>query len=143
MERSLSILSQLGNGVENNLTQDHLDLQIHRTLSFAINGGLNLNVGSYKVMTDANKLMSMRFLAQSHILTMFAHLALLPFVVLKMIQLTAAYGLSPEAPIGLACFGSMLCKRGKMQLGCNFTKLAKSPAREHFSRHRRGAMHIW
>jgi predicted ATPase len=152
LEKNLSVLSQLGEGITNNLSQEELDRQTHSTLASLIRVTSEVNIANHKVNTESNKLAAMKFLAQLHILAYLAQPVLHPFVVLKMIQITVAHGkfksvilfcrsifillstdhlfestgLSAESSIGIACFGSFLARCGKLQLGCRFTALAKS-----------------
>jgi predicted ATPase len=92
LEKNLSVLSQLGEGITNNLSQEELDRQTHSTLASLIRVTSEVNIANHKVNTESNKLAAMKFLAQLHILAYLAQPVLHPFVVLKMIQITVAHG---------------------------------------------------
>lgn len=127
LRQGIEIIARLGESVPNNLSPEELDRQTNETLSSIIKFTSDMRVNSdLNVMTDTTKLAVMRFLAQLHLLAIFGHPLLHPFLILKMVQCTATYGFSPESPIALVCFGSFLVKRGKFSLGCRFTSLAKA-----------------
>ncbi|KAL7490060.1 hypothetical protein ACHAW6_015800 [Cyclotella cf. meneghiniana] len=125
MEKGNTILSRLGEVIPNNPSKEALDEYIQQTQSL-IRGVSENDILSLRLVTDKSKLAAMKFLAQLESITVMAKPALHPFVTLKMVQLTMLHGLSPVSPIGFVYFGSLLAKRGSIQLGHRFTLLAKA-----------------
>ena len=78
------------------------------------------------MMTDPKKLMAIKFLAEIQGIAYFVNPAVNKIAIMKMVQMTISYGLSPAAPFGMACFGSFLAKNGNLTAGHRFVLLAKS-----------------
>lgn len=66
------------------------------------------------------------FLAKISNIAFFVNESLNSWVVLKMVEITVSSGIAPESSIAFAAFGSLLAKRGEIELATYYTGLAKS-----------------
>ncbi|KAL7481155.1 hypothetical protein ACHAW6_006837, partial [Cyclotella cf. meneghiniana] len=81
---------------------------------------------SYHLFTDYKKAMALKFLAKLESPIHQVNPVLLPFITIKIIQLTIEHGMSPMSAIGFAYFGGMVAELGDIQGGHRYTKLAKA-----------------
>ncbi|KAL7464104.1 hypothetical protein ACHAXS_004440, partial [Conticribra weissflogii] len=80
---------------------------------------------NYNLMTDASKIMAMKFLSRLEISLVMGRRGVIPIVTSKMVELSLAYGLTPMSAIGFAYFGSMLASIGYINEGYRYVKLSK------------------
>jgi predicted ATPase len=81
---------------------------------------------SYHVVTDVKKVMALKFLAKLESSCLQVNTALVPFVTMKIVELTIEHGLSPMSAIGFTYFGGMIAEIGNIRDGYRYTKLAKA-----------------
>jgi predicted ATPase len=125
IEKGLAIVGRLGINIPINPSQPTVDLELQQTL-LAIGSLSETNLLNYATLTDMKMSAAMKFLGK---LLTIAHLenpALLSFILLKMVQISISFGLSPSSPLAFASFGSLVAKSGKVELGGLFTMWAKS-----------------
>ncbi|KAL3787477.1 hypothetical protein HJC23_001127 [Cyclotella cryptica] len=80
----------------------------------------------YQEVTDVKKLMAMKFLAKLESSLVQIKPDLVPFVTLKIVELTIEHGLSSVSAIGFAYFGGMIAELGDIRGGYRYTRLAKA-----------------
>ena len=129
LKRGLAFLSQLGEGLPNNLSQEELDEQTQHTIAFAMTITPE-HILNYKRMTDPTKATVIRVLAQLLLISHHAKAALYPYFLIKMVSITFSHGLSPQAPTTFSAFGSYLANhansRADIELGARFIMIGKS-----------------
>jgi hypothetical protein len=86
---------------------------------------------SYHVLSDYKKIMVLKFLAKLESSIQQVNPALLPFVTIKIVEITMEHGLSPMSAIGFAYFGGMIAELGDIRCGYRYTKLAKALLDKH------------
>jgi len=68
---------------------------------------------SYHALLDPNKVMVLKFLIKLESFIQQVNPALVPFVTIKIVELTIEHGLSPMSAIGFAYFGGMIAELGE------------------------------
>eukprot|EP00804_Cyclotella_cryptica_P022585 CCRYP_009474-RA/>CCRYP_009474-RA protein AED:0.24 eAED:0.24 QI:567/1/1/1/0.66/0.75/4/82/613 len=81
---------------------------------------------SYHMLSDCRKIMVLKFLAKLESSLQQVNPALLPYVTIKIVDITIEHGLSPMSSIGFAYFGSMIAELGDIRGGYRYAKLAKA-----------------
>eukprot|EP00804_Cyclotella_cryptica_P018768 CCRYP_007259-RA/>CCRYP_007259-RA protein AED:0.28 eAED:0.28 QI:0/1/0.66/1/1/1/3/2507/1005 len=126
LEKGCAIVSQLGEIISNNPSDETL-LQRHiEQTQTMIRGKSKDDLLNHRLMSEKNKIAAMKFLAQLENIAFMVKSPLHPLVASKMVQLTILHGLSPVSPIGFAHFGSLLAKLGSIRVGHQVTLLARS-----------------
>ena len=125
VEKGISIVLKLGEDIPSNPSNEVLNRHIRQTQSM-IKGVSEDDLMNKPMMTDPKKLMAIKFLAEIQGIAFLVLPSVHKIVIMKMVQMTIAYGLSPAAPFGIACFGSFLAKNGNLAAGHRFVLLAKS-----------------
>jgi hypothetical protein len=125
IEYGLEIISKLGEGIPKTTTPEMKHQYVQHTLSM-ISDVSEADILNYPMMTDPKKLMTMNLLARLQGDAFIVDPVVHDFMILKMVQLTQSYGLSPWAPVGFICFGSFLAKMGNLNEGHRLSLLAKS-----------------
>jgi predicted ATPase len=125
VEKGISIVSKLGEEIPSNPSNEVLNRHILQTQSM-IKGVSEDDLMNKPMMTDSKKLMAIKFLAEIQGIAFVILPPVHKIVIMKMVQMTIAFGLSPAAPFGIACFGSFLAKNGNLKAGHRFVLLAKS-----------------
>lgn len=124
LDKSLTILSELGEKLQTNMTEadvkSHIDITVSLLSNYSDEQLLN-----YHKMEDPLKLSAMKFLTRLEIGSQQARPALQPIVTLKMVNLSLKHGLSPMSPIGFTYFGQLLARLGNVQEGNRYVKIAK------------------
>lgn len=80
----------------------------------------------YHVLSDYKTIMVLKFLAKLGSSLQQVNPTLLPFVTIKIVELTIEHGLSQTSAIGFAYFGGMIAELGDIRGGYRYTKLAKA-----------------
>eukprot|EP00804_Cyclotella_cryptica_P007107 CCRYP_014514-RA/>CCRYP_014514-RA protein AED:0.02 eAED:0.01 QI:0/1/0.8/1/1/1/5/397/1398 len=109
--------------------EDTLNL-ITQTQS-TLNGFTEETLLSYQVLTNYNMVMALKFLAKLESSIQQVNPALVPFVTIKIVELTIEHGVSPMSAIGFAYFGGMIAELGDLRGGYRYTKLAKALLHKH------------
>ena len=125
IKKGISIISELGEDIPCSPSNEEINIHIQRTQSM-IKGMSEHDLTNKPMITDSKKLMVMKFLAEIQGVAHFVSPAVHKIAIMKMVQMTLSYGLSPVAPFGMACFGSFLAKNGNLTAGHRFVLLAKS-----------------
>ena len=120
------VLGRLGVAIPNAQSrEDTLNLisQTHSMLK-GISDDTLLN--HHHTLSDYRVSMALKFLAKLEVLVQQVRPSLVPFVTIKIVELTIEHGLSPTAAIGFAWFGGMIMELGDLRGGHRFTVLAKN-----------------
>ncbi|KAL7503900.1 hypothetical protein ACHAXN_005761 [Cyclotella atomus] len=125
LESGLAVLSDLGEEIPNNPSQEVLDYNIQHTQSM-LDGVSEREILNYRMMTNTRTIAVMKFLARLQSIAFVVKPDLSSFMILKMVQITVAEGLCPSSPFGFACFGSFIAQMGNIAAGHRFVLLAKS-----------------
>eukprot|EP00956_Cyclotella_meneghiniana_P030448 scaffold76682_cov82-Cyclotella_meneghiniana.AAC.8 len=124
LELGLSIVSRLGEEIPKP-SKETLDPR--RVLDvIEIQGVPEEYFLHYKMMTDSKMLMVMRYLSRIQVIAYHTKPLINPLVILKMLQITVSYGLSPAAPPAFTNFGSYLAKLGDLSAGYKYALLGKA-----------------
>ena len=91
LELGHSILSQLGEGIQDNPSAEEVTQQIHHTMSIICDMP-QVKLLNHFVMTDKNKLSAMRFLARLQSIAYFVKPSLNPYLLVKMVNTTLTFG---------------------------------------------------
>lgn len=131
VEFGLQVLSeQLGIYIPRSISrEDTLDL-IAQTQSM-LNTISEETLLNYHVVTDFKKVMAMKFLAKLETSVLQVNPSLLPYVTIKMVELTIDHGLSPMSAIGFAYFGGVIAELGDVRGGYRYTRLAEALLDKH------------
>jgi hypothetical protein len=91
VEKGLAIVSQLGEGIPINPSNDLLRKRIQQTQLQMI-GMSEEAFLNYPVMTDFKRMMAMKFLARLQIMAFIINPTLSTYIVMKMVDLTLSHG---------------------------------------------------
>jgi hypothetical protein len=125
IERSITVISQLGEDIPTDPSREVLHYQNQHTQSL-IRGVSENDILNLPTMTNIKTLMIMKFLAQLQSVALTVKPGMNKFLIMKMVQLSMSQGLSPDAPFGFACFGSYLAQLGNISAGNRFILLARA-----------------
>ena len=125
MKKGVFVLAELGEDLPSNPSDELINFHIQNTQNI-IKGVSEEDILALSIMTNEKKRMVMKFLSRMQGITLFAAPAMHKLIVMRMIEMTMSYGLSPPAAFGFACFGSLLQKMGNLSAGKKFILLAKS-----------------
>jgi predicted ATPase len=91
VEKGFAVVSQLGEGIPSNPSNDLLRKRIQQTQlqMIGVSGEDFLN---YPVMTDFKRLMAIKFLARLQIMTFLINPMLSTYILMKMVDLTLSHG---------------------------------------------------
>jgi predicted ATPase len=91
VEKGLAIVSQLGEGIPINPSNDLLRKRLQQTQLQMI-GVSEEDFLNYSIMTDFKRMMAMKFLARLQIMTFLINPTLSTYIVMKMVDLTLSHG---------------------------------------------------
>ncbi|KAL7528135.1 hypothetical protein ACHAXR_007195, partial [Thalassiosira sp. AJA248-18] len=124
VNRSILVLSELGENLPESLSESQIKLQIEQTKR-VLEGFSDQELMEYKLMDRPQKIMAMKFYARLESSFQMIKPAAQPIVTLKMVQLSIAHGMSPMSPIGFVYFGQLLVRLGNVKEGCHCVKIAR------------------
>ena len=91
LEMGLELLSQLGDGLTNDLSGEQLNRQTVQITKLLVTSKPE-SILNYPSMTDTHKLMAMKILARLQTVAYFSKSILHPFLIIKMVTLTMSSG---------------------------------------------------
>eukprot|EP00804_Cyclotella_cryptica_P029852 CCRYP_010780-RC/>CCRYP_010780-RC protein AED:0.08 eAED:0.08 QI:0/0.8/0.66/1/0.8/0.66/6/45/1317 len=125
LEFGFKELSRLGVDIPSSVSRDDTLKLITETKSM-LDGFTDDTLLNYHVLSDYKKVMAIKFLAKLENSINQANPSLLPFITIKIIQLTIEHGMSPMSAIGFAYFGGIIGELGDIRGGYRYTRLAKA-----------------
>eukprot|EP00984_Skeletonema_dohrnii_P004901 scaffold1730_cov69-Skeletonema_dohrnii-CCMP3373.AAC.4 len=104
---SVSVLSQLGEFIPTNITQEIYFDEVAKVRQ-ALIGLSRQDLLSLPVMTDFNKLTAMRFLNHMLLATFASNPPMNPIVAFRMVRMTVEFGVCSISAIAFSCYGAWL-----------------------------------
>ena len=121
---ALSVLQQLGVELPQELQPNDLPLALQEVAS-RLQGKSIQELIDLPVMDDASVRAAMKVLSSIVATAMIVSPALMPLIILKLVNLSLDYGNAPESPFGYTLYGLLLCSGfGDIESAYLFGKLA-------------------
>jgi len=125
IDSSIEVLSNLGEDFPEEVTPDVVIHFIEETKEM-LDGMTDEELINHKLMSDPNKLMTMKFLCTLSECLYIIRPSDQPVAVMKMVQQSLMHGMSPLSPLAFVSYGSFLAAMGNISEGYRFARIAKA-----------------